>query len=99
MPKMITSAELGSLVATLLRDPSSVGQDMTAEAYARFMADIATAVCNACGGEVIEVAFSKPTGSGDEWCIDVHGNDSLPEDGGVWSQFDPGNGLFPTDRG
>jgi hypothetical protein len=60
------------------------------EKYAAFMTDIAKVICDHCGGEV--------TGSASNcfglWLVGIVGDDSMPEDGGVWKDYDPDGELF-----
>lgn len=92
MSKQISPTELAKLVTTLLTDPASLGELDTDGKFSAFMTDIASAVCDHCGGEVRHAAQYTD----DTWYVGIHGNDSLPADGGVWKDFDTEGELFPA---
>ncbi len=84
MSKQITSEDLAVIVSNLLTKPQAVGELDTDGKFKSFMTDIARVVCDHCGGEVRHEADYL-----DDICyVGVHGNDSLPEDGGIWKEFD-----------
>ena len=92
MSKQITPTELAQLVTALLTNPASAGELDTDVKFTAFMTDIARTVCDHCGGEVLNQAQYT-----DDICyVGIHGNDSLPEDGGVWKEFDKEGELFET---
>lgn len=80
----ITTAQLAEIVSSLLTNTEATGQLDSSSTFACFMTEIAEVVCNYCGGEVREQAAS----SDDVWLVGVHGNESLPEDGGIWAGYD-----------
>lgn len=84
MSKQITSAELATIVSALLTNPESLGQLAEYTAYQGFMTGIAKVVTDYCGGEVANPASSLD----DTWYVGIHWNDSVPDDGGVWSAYD-----------
>jgi hypothetical protein len=86
MAKNITSQELGNLVQQILNNPESLGEDMSGEAYSRFMTDMAKVVCDHFGGEVHNPAYMH---DGMYYMIGIHSNDCLPAGGGVWANLDP----------
>lgn len=92
MAKIISEKELGSLVSSLLVNPSALGEEMAAENYSRFMTAIAQAVCASCGGKVAKPA-EPAAGDMGAWFVTIEGNDSLPEGGGVWRPYDLGGSL------
>lgn len=92
MSKQITAQELAVLVTKLLTDPASVGQLDTDSQFTSFVTDIAQVVCEHCGGEVRQKASYL-----DDVCyVGIHGNDSLPADGGIWKDLDKEGELFPA---
>lgn len=91
MSKQISDRELATIVARLLIKPESVGQLDSHEQHMGFITDIAQVVCNYCGGEIRHGADAL-TG---EPFIGIHGNDSLPPDGGIWKPYDLDGTLFP----
>lgn len=93
MSKQITAAELAELVSKLLTDPQSLGELDSESVYGDFMTDIATAVCDHCGGEIHHPASPMD----DTWYIGIHGNDSLPDGETVWDGFDLEGELFNPD--
>lgn len=84
MSKQITTEDLAKLVTTLLTHPDALGQLAEYKQFSAFMTDITEVVCNHCGGEV----HSPADDFAEEWMISVAGNESLPDDGGVWKDFD-----------
>jgi hypothetical protein len=93
MSKQLTPADLAKLVTALLTNPESVGELDTDPKFKAFVTDIAETVCNHCGGEV-----RNPADYLDDICyIGIHGNESLPPDGGVWKGFDTEGELFESE--
>jgi hypothetical protein len=88
LAKIITAEELAGLVVNLIMTPEALGQDMIAETFSDFVSDIAQVVCDYCGGEVHRKA-EPIAGDMGKWTIEIRGNDSMPEGGGVWAAFDP----------
>lgn len=90
MSKQLTPTELAALVTTLLTNPDALGELDSTGKFAAFMTSITETVCEHVGGEVRnEAAFQ------DGVCyVGVHGNESLPDDGGVWKNFDKEGQLF-----
>ncbi len=91
MSKQISAAELAVITHSLLIHPERLGELDSDEKYQAFMTGLATLICDHCGGEV-QMAASNP--DAEAWFIGIHGNDSLPPDGGVWKAFDPEGTLF-----
>lgn len=91
MSKQITAQELGELVNNLLKNPQAVGELDSMESFQSFMTDIAQVVCDHCGGEIF---YDAKLDEQRVWTVGIHGNHSLPEDGGVWRGFDPEGDLF-----
>ena len=89
LSKQISSAELAEIVKNLLTDTESTGELDSPSTFACFMTEIAEVVCKFCGGEVKNQA-DQFTG---DWLVGVHGNDSLPEGGGIWAGYDPDGEL------
>jgi hypothetical protein len=90
MSKQITPSELASLITILLTAPQDAGELDTPQKFSAFMTDIAKVMCEHCGGEIQEPADCWAG----HWLIAVHGNDSIPESGGVWRNYDPEGDLF-----
>ena len=88
MSKQITAAELAEIVTNILSGDS--GELDSIQAHEGFMTDIAKVVCDYCGGEVHHNASPME----DTWYVGIHGNDSLPADGGVWRDYDREGALF-----
>ena len=89
MAKIITGVELGKIVNTLLTDPGAIDDD---EQYSRFMTDVAKLVCEQAGGRVKSSVF---WGGDDDkildpnnWMIGIHADENLPDDGGIWKDYD-----------
>jgi hypothetical protein len=90
MSKQITNVELAEIVTRLLTKPEEAGELDTTEKFAGFMTKIAEVVCDYCGGEVRREA----TQEADMFYIGIHGDDCLPEGGGIWKSYDPEGDLF-----
>lgn len=90
MSKQLTPAELASIVTNLLVNPQQVGELDSPERYGAFMTDVASLICDHCGGEVSSSADDWVG----EWLVGIISNDSLPDDGGIWKDFDPEGELF-----
>jgi hypothetical protein len=89
MSKQIKPEDLAAIVSNLLTKPQTVGQLDSDGQFKSFMTDIAKVVCDHCGGEV-----RVPADYLDDVCyVGIHGNDSLPEDGGIWQNYDKGGEL------
>jgi len=84
MSKQITDVELAEIVKNLLTNAEATGELDESSTFARFMTEIAAVVCNFCGGEVRNQAEALEG----VWGISIHGNDSLPSDGGIWAGND-----------
>ncbi len=85
MSKQITGADLADAVTKLLANPDGVVGQGDAKAYEKFMTEIAKAVCNHVGGEVLSEASFL-----DDVCyVGIGGDAWLPPDGGVWKDYDP----------
>ncbi len=95
MSKQVSAVDLGLLTFSLLMRPHAVGELDTPEKYQAFMTDLTKLICEHCGGEVLYQA-SRPDGI--NWMIGIHGNDSLPADGGIWKDIDPEGQLFDPER-
>ena len=91
MSKQISPEELAKIVTDLLTKPDVTGELDEAKTFSSFMTQIAQTVCDHCGGEV-RVPASRLD---DKWYIGIFGNDSLPEDGGVFANYDTEGELFP----
>ena len=91
MSKQISQQELAQILTKLLTDSNSGELDESGK-LAAFMTDLGQVVCDHCWGEIRREASSE---SG-VWYVGIHGNDSLPEDGGVWKDFDPDGELFES---
>jgi len=81
MSKQITPQELAEIVTKLLTDPDEIDDYDT---YQRFFTELAEFVCDQCGGEVQRPADDFA----DKWLVGIHANDSLPENGGIWANYD-----------
>jgi hypothetical protein len=90
MSKQINNGELAEIVTRLLVGRLLHDQLDTTEKYADFMTDIAKVVCDHCGGEVT----GRADNADGEWLVGIVGNECLPEDGGVWKDYDPEGELF-----
>ncbi len=80
MSKQITTSELSEIITTLL----TTDYIDDASLFSDFMREVAQVVCDYCGGEIL----NDPDCWLGEWLVGVHANDCLPEDGGVWKNYD-----------
>jgi len=87
MSKIVTDAELHDAVGKLM----GIGGDEyvidDAGQYASFIKDLAGVICDHCGGRPSERAAQLEDMDGD-WSIAIWPNDSLPDDGGIWKNYD-----------
>lgn len=84
MSKQITGAELAEVVTKLLANPDATVGQGDGKAYESLMTEIARAVCNHSGGEVLSEASFL-----DDVCyVGIAGDEWLPPDGGVWKDYD-----------
>ena len=90
MSKQINPTELATIVTKLLTTHDSAGELAEASTYQSFMTQIAQVVCDHCGGEI----RNKAEPLDDVWYVGIHGNDSLPSSGGIWSPYDSEGELF-----
>lgn len=84
MSKQITPGELAEVAKKLLTNPTEAGELEHASSFAGFMTEITEVVCKFCGGEVKSQA-GQLDGA---WLVGVRGNESLPEGGGIWADYD-----------
>lgn len=78
-PTSINAAQLQRLASKLVTAPETVGELDTADNYAEFLNDVAQVICDHCGGEIVHGATAQ------SYLVTIGQNDSLPDDGGVWS--------------
>jgi len=90
MAKQIANTELVDVVAALLVGRASNDYFDTADKYAAFMTDIAKVICDHCGGQVTSVADN----AFGPWLVGISGDESTPEDGGIWQNYDAEGELF-----
>lgn len=90
MSKQISAKELAEIVNNLLLRPQEVGELDSMRQYSQFMTDIAVVVAEHCGGDVRNEASPLD----EVWYVGVHGNTSLPSDGGIWQAYDKEGSLF-----
>ena len=91
MSKQITPNQLSHVLVRLLNDPKAFD---TVEQYEKFMTDAAILVTNHCGGQVQYQAHHD----GSHCHVGVHADESLPEDGGIWKDYDREGQLFDDGR-
>jgi hypothetical protein len=78
--KQITTSELAEIVTTLLTT-NAIDDHLV---FSGFMKSIAQVVCDYCGGEIAR----DPDCWLGEWLAGIHANESLPDDGGIWKNYD-----------
>lgn len=86
MSKQISAKELAEIFTKIL----ATSEIDNADSFAEFMTEAAELATKYCGGVVLNHA-SPPTISAEEigeWMIGIHADDSLPEDGGIWKDYD-----------
>lgn len=77
---------LSELVTRLLTEEPPLVDSY--EGFQSLMTDLADTVCRHCGGEttaLAELDLKRQT-----WSVWIAPNDSLPADGGIWADYDPG---------
>ena len=86
MAKMITAKELAEIITRQAEVKLLLTSDEIddADAFLSMMSDMAETVTTYCGGEVLNGASAD----GGVCMIGIHPNDSLPEDGGIWKDYD-----------
>ena len=84
MSKQISNGELAEIVTGLLVGRLAREQLDSTEKYAAFMTDIAKVITDHCGGEVADTASNFT----EQWLVGIFGNHCLPEDGGIWKDYD-----------
>ena len=87
MAQILSSKELAQTVCILLNNPAVIDEDPTSGVYARFMTQIAQALCNFYDAE-INIAAAPRTADAKVWFVAIAGNRVLPttEEHG---KFDP----------
>lgn len=87
MAKMITNVELAEILTKLLTGDEIDDSDQ----FSSLMTSAAKLVADHCGGEVVrDATFTSQfflLGE-NKWMIGIDANDSLPEDGGIWKNYD-----------
>lgn len=85
----VNAQQLSDLVSELL--VSDNGFICSYEGFQSFMTDVADVICSQCGGETKGLADrDMKTGT---WTVRIAPNDSLPDDGGIWANFDQAASL------
>jgi len=80
MAKELSDKDLLSIVGkTIINDEID-----DSDTYLNFLEDMAILITKYFGGDVISVKYTKESG----YIIYIGVNDSLPEDGGIFAQFD-----------
>lgn len=92
MSKQLTPNDLADVITRLLTNPAAAGELDTDAKFTAFMTDLASTVCDHVGGEVKHSADF----TGDVCYVGIHGNESLPSDGGIWKDYDKEGELFPS---
>lgn len=91
LKKILTGNDLAEIVAALLTNPMAAGQDFSPETHAQFLREIATVVADHCGGQLGLDELQRHALSGNDVhhadMVVIEGNDSLPEDGGIWAPY------------
>jgi hypothetical protein len=87
MAKMINAKELAEVFKKLLTSDEIDDSDT----FSQFMTEAAMLATQYCGGEVGNPAEFGGAGTADdpdEWTIGILANDNLPDDGGIWKDYD-----------
>ena len=85
MPKILTDAEMGQIVYDATHDAGVID---CANSYAHFLEDLGELICSHFGGTRGNVG--RPDYKDDPlgWTCSFRVNDSVPSDGGVFSNYD-----------
>lgn len=79
----LQAGELSQMVNVLLNPEESWISSF--EGFQSYMTDVADVICNHCGGQTAGLAQrDQKTGT---WTVRIAPNESLPDDGGIWSSF------------
>lgn len=79
MTEIISAEELSQTVCLLLTKPAIIGDSAATDAYARFMTQIAQAVCEFYDSDI---AITENCVNAKAWFVAISGNRSLPSNGG-----------------
>ena len=83
MSKVLTDKELAEIVTRLVGDD---GHDEF-DAYEKFLGDLAELVTNHCGGYHFTTQFDPNDDLG--WTVSIKPDENVPEDGGIYKDYDP----------
>jgi len=88
MAKILTDIELLTILSRAITDHGEIDE---ADTYKHFLEDLADVVTEYFGGTLGTVAFDDDEGT---WFIAIHGDENVPENGGIYRDFDPDGELF-----
>jgi len=94
MSKQVSNGELSEIVSGLLVGHLGPQHLDSTERYSRFMTELAQLICDHCGGVVSDEMADN---SSEQWLIGINSDDRLPDDGGVWKDYDPDGELEDSD--
>lgn len=83
MAKVLADDELGMIVMNAVRDNSIID---CADAYEHFLEDLADLICNHFGGT--RGSTTQPDCNIPVWTVAIHVDENVPEDGGIYKDFD-----------
>jgi len=81
MSKVLSDKELGDIIYKAVNDYYLIDD---ADSYRHFLEDLAVLVTDHFGGDVSMV----DVGADDGWYVNIHHNECVPEDGGVYRDYD-----------
>lgn len=83
--RQLSAKDLAELLGLMLDVRSPYLDDP--QTFGRFVTDVAEVICKWCGGFVWDPA--KLAVSGKAWIVRIGRDASLPDDGGIWQNYDP----------
>ncbi len=83
MAKILTDQEMGGVIYSATHDTAVIDD---ADAYRHFLEDLGNLITTHFGGERGTVLFDRDDGL--LWTCGFHINENVPEDGGVFQDYD-----------
>ena len=85
MAKILKDAEMGRIIHDATHDNGIIGD---ADAYAHFLEDLGELMGAHFGGDRGAVSAPDFAGDGLGWTCGFHANECVPDDGGVFKDYD-----------
>jgi len=89
MSKVLLDTELLEIAKKIIETEEVICESAT---YERFLYSLGELIADYCGGDCVYVSKPLAGGTGDpsqdRFCLHFHWNDSVPDDGGVYKDYD-----------